>query len=256
MDRHGGDISRVRRAASRSAGGFTLIDVLVTMVVIGVLIGIMLPSLAVVKETTQRVICSSNVRQLGLGVSMFADDHDGVLPRSTFLNTRFGRIPSETTRLRIASNSNFSARLDNGEPGIAAWDGLGRLYDGEYLETRGIFYCPSHSGQHSLDSQIPAWQEQDGDILGNYQYRGEGPDGNRKLFQILPRRTSIISDSIRSEDDLNHPAGMNVLRADLAVFWFDDLDDQVIALLRSDTQNSTDRLWDRLDGFVTSAGTN
>ncbi|GAB5496894.1 MAG: hypothetical protein Phyf2KO_19740 [Phycisphaerales bacterium] len=226
------------------------------MVVIAVLIGIMLPSLAVVKETTQRVICSSNVRQLGLGVSMFADDHDGLLPRSTFLNTRLGRIPSEMTRLRIASNSNFSSRFDDGESGVASWDGLGRLIDGEYLETRGIFYCPSHNGQHTLESQLPAWNAQDGDILGNYQYRGEGPDGDSRLFQIIPRRTSIVSDSIRSEADLNHDSGMNVLRADLAVFWFDDLDDQVMALLRSDSQDSTDQLWGKLDGFVSSTGSN
>lgn len=224
------------------------------MVVIAVLIGIMLPSLAVVKETTQRVVCSSNVRQLGLGVSMFADDNDGLLPKSTFLNQRLGRLPGEMTRLRIASNSSFSARFGSGQSGIATWDGIGRLYDGEYLETQGIFYCPSHDGQHTLDSQIDVWQSQDGDILGNYQYRGEGPDGDRRLFQIIPRRTSIISDSIRSEDDLNHDAGMNVLRADLAVFWFDEIDDQVMALLRSHNRDSTDQLWGKLDGFVSSGG--
>ena len=49
---------------------------------------------------------------------------------------------------------------------------------------------------------------------------------------------------------------MNVLRADLAVFWFDDLDDQVMALLRSDSQDSTDQLWGKLDGFVSSTGSN
>lgn len=222
------------------------------MVVISVLIGIMLPSLAVVKETTQRVVCSSNVRQLGLGVSMFADDNDGLLPKSTFLNRRFGRLPSEMTRLRISSNSSFSSRIADGQTGVATWDGLGRLFDGEYLETQGIFYCPSHNGQHTLESQLEAWNSQNRDILGNYQYRGEGPDGDRRLFQIIPRRTSIISDSIRSEEDLNHDAGMNVLRADLAVFWFSELDDQVLALLRSHTRDSTDQLWGRLDGFVSS----
>lgn len=224
------------------------------MVVIAVLIGIMLPSLAVVKETTERVVCSSNVRQLGLGVSMFADDNDGLLPQSTFLNQRLGRLPGEMTRLRISTNSTFSARFDGRQSGIATWDGLGRLYDGEYLETQGIFYCPSHGGQHTLESQLDAWRSQNEDIIGNYQYRGEGPDGDRRLFQIIPRRTSIISDSIRSEDDLNHESGMNVLRADLAVFWFSELDDEVLALLRSHTRDSTDQLWGRLDGFVSTGG--
>lgn len=223
-----------------------------TLVVITVLIGIMMPSLAVVKETTRRVICSSNIRQLGLGVSMYADDHDGYLPSTSFVNPRYARVPSETTRLRIGSDSAYAVRVSNGRQQIGVWDGLGHLFKGEYLETRGIFYCPSHDGMHELDDQLTVWNQMDGDIFGNYQYRGEGPRGDRRLFQIIPRRTSIISDSIRSEADLNHAAGMNVLRADLAVFWFDDLDDEMIQLLRSDDEDSTDELWTRLDGFVSS----
>ena len=246
-----GDISTRAARRSHCRRGFTLIDVLVTMVVISVLIGIMLPSFAKVKETTQRVVCSSNVRQLGLGVSMFSDDNDGFLPQTTFVNLRYGRIPSETTRLRIGSNSAFSARVRGSDTRpVGVWDGLGRLFDEEYLKTRGIFYCPSHDGDHGLDEQHDVWNDIDGDITGNFQYRGEGANGNQRLFQIVPRRTSIISDSIRSEDDLNHEGGMNVLRADLAVFWFSDLDDSVRSLLRSDDPDSTDELWSRLDGFV------
>ena len=247
---HGDNSKRVRRRG-RSQSGFTLIDVLVTMVVIGVLIGIMLPSFAKVKETTQRVVCSSNIRQLGLGVTTFSDDNDGFLPQTTFVNLRLGKLPSETTRLRIGSDSMFSSRVSSdGSGNTGVWDGLGRLFEEEYLETRGIFYCPSHQGEHRLDGQLESWNSPDGDITGNYQYRGEGVNGsNQRLFQIVPRRTSIISDSIRSEEDLNHDNGMNVLRADLAVFWFSDLDESLRMLLRSD---STDELWNRLDGFVGS----
>lgn len=248
-----GDIQNTFRRQHASRRGFTLIDVMVSMVVIAVLIGIMLPSFAKVKETTQRVVCSSNVRQLGLGITMFSDDNDGFLPQTTFVNLRYGRIPAETTRLRIGSNSAFSARVRGSDSeNIGIWDGLGRLYEEEYLETRGIFYCPSHEGDHGLENQHEKWNATDGDITGNYQYRGEGANGNRRLFQIVPRRTSIVSDSIRSERDLNHESGMNVLRADLAVFWFSDLDDSVRLLLRSTTNDSTDQLWNRLDGFVSS----
>jgi prepilin-type N-terminal cleavage/methylation domain-containing protein len=247
---HGDNSVKAERRV-RSRSGFTLIDVLVTMVVIGVLIGIMLPSFAKVKETTQRVVCSSNVRQLGLGVSMFSDNNDGFLPKTTFVNLRYGRIPSETTRLRIGSNSMFSSRVSgSSSENTGVWDGLGRLFEEEYLETRGIFYCPSHDGENGIDDQLDIWNSQDGDITGNFQYRGEGANGNQRLFQIVPRRTSIISDSIRSEIDLNHDNGMNVLRADLAVFWFSDLDDSLRMLLRSDSAASTDELWNRLDGFV------
>jgi len=229
---------------------FTLIDVLVTMVVIGVLIGIMLPSMAVVRETTRRVVCSSNIRQIGLGISMFADDNHGSLPSTVFVATGFDRVPNETTRLRIASGSSYSARFDDGGDNTASWDGLGLLYHDGYLETPGVFYCPSHKGDHRLQDQTEAWHDTDSNIFGNYQFRGEGPDGRTKIFQIVPRRAAIVSDSIRSEADLNHESGMNILRADLAVFWFGQLTPEVLSLLESDDSASTMSVWREFDGVV------
>lgn len=242
--------------ADRRTSAFTLVDVLVTLVVIAVLIGIMLPSLAVVKETTRRVVCSSNIRQIGLGITMFADDNDGLLPATTFTNDRFGRLPGETNRLRISSTSTFAQRVNDGTRPTGVWDGLGHLYHEEYLETPGIFYCPSHSGRFRQSEQIEQWKMADTNIVGNFQYRGEGPSGDRRLFMITPRRSAIVSDAIRSERDLNHDSGMNVLRADLAVFWFNDLDANFMSLLTQATPASTDRVWAELDGFVGSGGNN
>lgn len=243
--------------SSRRQAGFTLIDVMVTLLVITVLIGIMLPSLAIVKETTRRVVCSSNLRQIGLGISMYADDHDGLLPPTTFTNERLGRIPAETNRLRIASTSTYSPRVNSG--GVrpqAKWDGLGHLYSQEYLETPGIFYCPSHPGRFRLKDQQKAWDSVDSNIVGNFQFRGEGPDGDSRLFFITPRRAAIVSDSIRSSVDLNHKDGVNVLRADLALFWFNELEGDVMLLLSQSSPASTDEVWTELDGFVSSGGSN
>lgn len=242
--------------ADRRASAFTLIDVLVTIVVIAVLIGIMLPSLSVVKETTRRVVCSSNIRQVGLGITMFADDNNGLLPSTTFTNVHLGRLPAETNRLRIASTSTYAPRVNTDNRARAQWDGLGHLYNEDYLETPGIFYCPSHQGRFRHSEQMAAWNKPDSNIMGNFQYRGEGPDGDRRLFLITPRRSAIVSDSIRSERDLNHENGMNVLRADLAVFWFSDLDEGVMTLLSQSTPAATDRVWAELDGFVGSGGGN
>lgn len=225
-------------------------DVLVTIFVIGVLLAIMLPSLSVVKETARRVVCSSNIRQVGLGISIFADDHDGLLPQTTFVNPRLERFPQETNRLRFASNSTYATRESSGPRPQAVWDGLGLLYSREYLETPGIFYCPSHNGRHRLKDQQAAWDSMDANISGNYQYRGEGPDGDKRLFFIQPRRAAIVSDILRTGRDMNHETGMNVLRADLAVFWFNDLDDDVLALLVQATRESTDSVWAELDSFI------
>lgn len=239
---------RVRR-------GFSLIELLVALSVIVVLIGLMIPAIAQVRSTTHRVICSSNVRQIGLGVAMYADDFDGRLPRSIFIRNmtqNSSEAMLETVRLRLASDSRlFAAYHQNGSEVAAAarptgvWDGLGLLFDGEYLSARGVFYCPSHTGDNRLsDSGEASWKDERLDLLGNFQYRAQGPDGTSMLWRIEPRESVLVSDSLRPEDELNHSDGANTLRADLAVLWFDDPGDALLALSR---EGQTGLAWDLLD---------
>ena len=81
--------------ASRARSAFTLIDLLVSIAVMAILIGIMLPSITSAHEAARRVACRSNGRQIGLGLVMYANDHDGRLPSSVFLDpTLFGGTPA------------------------------------------------------------------------------------------------------------------------------------------------------------------
>jgi prepilin-type N-terminal cleavage/methylation domain-containing protein/prepilin-type processing-associated H-X9-DG protein len=60
--------------------GFTLIELLVVIAVIGILAGLLLPALAKVKDSGQRVTCVNNLRQLALSMSLYASDHNGSFP--------------------------------------------------------------------------------------------------------------------------------------------------------------------------------
>lgn len=59
---------------------FTLIELLITIAVIALLIGILLPSLGAARRTAQSVICASNARQLVIAAGIYAGDADSHLP--------------------------------------------------------------------------------------------------------------------------------------------------------------------------------
>ena len=71
-----------RRASHVSASAFTLLECLVVIVIIGMLAGLLLPSLNAARVKAHGVSCLSNMRQLGIALSFFASDWDGALPRS------------------------------------------------------------------------------------------------------------------------------------------------------------------------------
>lgn len=60
--------------------GYTLIEILVVIAVIGVIMGIVLPVFTSIKKKAQQNTCMSNLRQLGLAMQAYSADWDGRLP--------------------------------------------------------------------------------------------------------------------------------------------------------------------------------
>ena len=72
------------RLNRRSQRGFTLVELLVVIGIIALLISILLPALNAAKERANRVKCASNLRQVGQGLMLYANDNKGAYPRTRY----------------------------------------------------------------------------------------------------------------------------------------------------------------------------
>jgi prepilin-type N-terminal cleavage/methylation domain-containing protein/prepilin-type processing-associated H-X9-DG protein len=100
-----------------SQRGFTLIELLVVIAIIAILASILFPVFAQARESARKVSCSSNLRQLGIAWSMYAQDYD-----ETVVPVWFG----------------------GGGGGTAAVSGPWPvLFNQGYIKSKALLICPS-----------------------------------------------------------------------------------------------------------------
>ncbi|OHB62595.1 MAG: hypothetical protein A2Y76_00630 [Planctomycetes bacterium RBG_13_60_9] len=111
---------------ARNSRAFTLIELLVVIAIIALLMAIIMPALAKAKESAREVVCKSNLRNIGMGLTLFLQDNEWKPADNTATNGFFWY--DSANKLRSTTDRD------------AYW---GVAY-ARYVKETKVFGCPSY----------------------------------------------------------------------------------------------------------------
>jgi general secretion pathway protein G len=124
-----------------SRRGFTLIELLVVIAIIAILAALIFPVFAKAKASARQTQCISNLKQIGVGMTLYMESYDDLYPNAVDASDKFAPTIWD-------SNPAFQARINEMPLMIDALQ--------PFVKSLAVFGCPADTGMRVLDF-VP-WQ--------------------------------------------------------------------------------------------------
>jgi prepilin-type processing-associated H-X9-DG protein/prepilin-type N-terminal cleavage/methylation domain-containing protein len=180
---------------SKQAEGFTVIELLTVVAIIGILGALLLPSLARAKGLTRRIVCLGNLKQLGIASQLYWDDNEQKV---------FPYLQSRSNRGTVY----WFGWLEKGREGARKLDHTqGALWP--YIQGNGIEICPSFDYNHA--SYKPKSKGASYGYGYNIHLTGNGfpvqlSKQNQKISQVRSHSTTALMADAAQINDFQFPA--------------------------------------------------
>jgi len=222
--------SHKNSAKKRKNKGFTLIELLVVIAIIAILAAILFPVFARARENARRASCQSNLKQIGLGIIMYAQDYDERFVSHYMVDTPDKNNPygwADALQPYLKSTQIFQCPSETNPPEMGTSGNFVGVADPTKFGCTDYWINVAITGvsDASLDSPSltvmlgDGGKGPDGNIYneGNARYQGDSGTGDGSTCISGPPR--LAESSIYQGGMMRHLGGANFAFADGHVKW-------------------------------------